>query len=244
MYVNSSSYQLSLLACTPLFPSLGSPRRPPASRQRWTKVKPWPAPGGQRRAWTYHQVQGILWPCVNGPSLLMGQDSGKPVTPSALSFSLWSRKVSAWDSAERFCFKCTWGVFLFLSLDFRVASADLGAQCIWILHPLSTIQMPVFLAAFFVCPLCAAVCGGFYGACDSGLYSFGSSRICALLSFVVGGDLYFRISVFLFLCVFVNVCLCDSLSLSLFMSLRETFPFGHCGAFFDTPFPTLYGTVG
>lgn len=176
MYVNSSSYQLSLLACTPLFPSLGSPRRPPASRQRWTKVKPWPASGRQRRAWAY-QVQGILWPCVNGPSLLMGQDSGKPVTPSALSFSLWSRKVSAWDSAERFGFKCTWGVFFFFffGLDFRVISADLGAQCIWILHPLSTIQVSVFFCffdAFFMCPLCASVCGGFYGACDLCLCSF------------------------------------------------------------------------
>lgn len=162
MYVNSSSYQLSLLACTPLFPSLGSPRRPPASRQRWTKVKPWPASGRQRRAWAY-QVQGILWPCVNGPSLLMGQDSGKPVTPSALSFSLWSRKVSAWDSAERFGFKCTWGVFFFfffLGLDFRVISADLGAQCIWILHPLSTIQVSVFFVflMLFLCALCVLLC--------------------------------------------------------------------------------------
>lgn len=61
---------------------------------------------------------------------------------------------------------------------------------------------------------------------------------CFLSSFGVGSELYFRISAFLFLCVFMNVCLyvCDSLSLSFSGSLRGERPlFSHCRAFFGPP---------
>lgn len=107
-------------------------------------------------------------------------------------------------------------LFFFFGLDFRVISADLGAQCIWILHPLSTIQVSVFWGffdAFFMCPLCASVCGGFYGACDLCLCSFRlghhiSAPYCLSLRGVTCISGYLCFSICIRECVSAILCHC------------------------------------
>lgn len=145
MYVNSSSHQLCLLACTPLFSSQGSPRRPPHPQlpggQRWTEEGSWAAQAGRRGLGLLGVGETMaLAFAVNGPGLWEACDPS-----SAFIFALVQ---------EGFCREVLFQMHLgnLIFSEFRLwRGAGPSAQYLWTLYSLSTVSVSVSLDAFSAC---------------------------------------------------------------------------------------------